>query len=213
MNIDTVKEQYERYLPRFNEFYRNYYHYFLLGLISIVVVLAAALGLVIYLLVKRPVPVFFASQPNQQQRMRLTVYHTPNLLPDTILRFASKAATSAYTFDYVNFNAQLRLARSYFTEAGWQTYLVSVESLINTIVQNQLFVNGIVSGTPVISNQGPLPGKGQVWRIEIPFLVTYQSANTTTRRNFYVMLSIIEVPTSQNPQGIGIDQFVMLTAA
>jgi len=85
-----------------------------------------------------------------------------------------------------------------------------VDRLISTIVQNQLFVNGVVSGPPVISNQGPLPGKGYTWRVQIPFLVTYQSANTTTKRSFYVVITIVQVPTNINPQGIGIDQFVMV---
>jgi intracellular multiplication protein IcmL len=65
-----------------------------------------------------------------------------------------------------------------------------------------------VVGTPVISNQGPLPGTDYAWRVQIPFLVTYQSANVTTRRNYMVIVSIIRVSTIENPQGIGIDQFV-----
>jgi intracellular multiplication protein IcmL len=61
----------------------------------------------------------------------------------------------------------------------------------------------------VIANQGPIPDKEYAWRIQIPFLVTYQSMNITTKRNFYVLISIVRVPTNVNPQGIGIDQFVM----
>jgi intracellular multiplication protein IcmL len=126
------------------------------------------------------------------------------------LRWASKAATVAYTFDFVNYNTQTAAARPYFTEDGWQDYLNSVNNLINTIVQNQLFVNGVVSGAPVISNQGNIPGRGYVWRVQIPFLVTYQSANTTSKQNYFVIISIVKVPTYVNKQGIGIDQFVMV---
>src|SRR5262249_51683417 len=143
------------------------------------------------------------------KRMTLTYFDEPNLLPDTILAWASKAATVSYTFDFVNASKQVAAARPFYTPDGWQDYLNSVNSVINTIVQNQLFVNGVVSGTPVISNQGPLPGKGYVWRIQIPFLVTYQSANLVTKRDFLVVISVVRVPTNVNPQGIGIDQFVM----
>src|SRR5690606_23717340 len=99
----------------------------------------------------------------------------PNLLPETIIRWASKAAVLAYTFDFVNYNEQVNAVRPYFTNAGWNDYQRSVSSLINTVVQNQIFVYGIISGTPVISNEGVLPNKGYVWRVQIPFLVTYQS--------------------------------------
>jgi intracellular multiplication protein IcmL len=111
----------------------------------------------------------------------------------------------------VNYQSQTLAAKPYFTEKGWRDYSNSVNLLIDRIVQNQLFVNGVVVGTPVISNEGPITEGGEyVWRVQIPFLVTYQSANTSTKRNYIVILSIVRVPTSVNQQGIGIDQFVMV---
>lgn len=199
----------KKYIPRNNAFYRRHYDKVLMGIMVLIVLLVVGLSIILYQITSRPLPTFVAVQANGN-KMQLISYDEPNLLPDTILRWASKAATTAYTFNFVNYNKQIAEARPYFTEAGWQDYLRSVNSLINTIIQNQLFVNGVVSGTPVISNEGPLPDKGYSWRVQIPFLVTYQSANITTKRNFYVTITIVRVPTSQNPQGIGIDQFVML---
>lgn len=199
----------QKYVPRDQAFYRNNYHRVFYFLMIVIVLSGIATGVVLYLIMTKPLPVFAAIKPDGQ-KMQLTPYEEPNLLPDTIIRWASKAATTAYTFNYVNYNKQIAAARPYFTETGWQDYLRSAESLINNIVQNQLFVNGVVSGTPVISNAGPLPGKGYTWRVQIPFLVTYQSANISTKRNFYVTIVIVRVPTDINPQGIGIDQFVMV---
>jgi len=205
MALDAVKK---RYIPREHKFYRNHYHHVIMGLMVIIVIMISVMGVVLYQMFHRPLPTFAAVQANGQ-RMMLTSYDEPNLLADTILRWASTAATVAYTFDFVNYNRQINAVRPYFTEDGWKDYLQSVSGLIKTIVQNQLFINGVVAGTPVISNQGPLPEKGYTWRIQIPFLVTYQSANTTSKRRYYVVITIVRVPTSMNPQGIGIDQFVM----
>ena len=190
-------------------FYRKHYHHFFIALMALVVLLLLMLGVVLYEIQTKPLPQFTAVQPNGKQLV-LSSTQEPNLLPDTILQWASKAATFAYTFDFVNYNQQVAAVRPFFTEDGWQDYLLSVDTLITNIVQNRLFINGIVSGTPVISNQGEISGRGYVWRIQIPFLVTYQSANTTTKRNFYVMISVVRVPTYINKQGIGIDQFVMV---
>lgn len=192
-----------------NEFYCKNYHYFILGLMGLIVLLLICVGVVMYQTFNRPIPIFSAIQPDNQE-MQLMPLNEPNLLPETILRFASKAATVAYSFDYANYEQELLAARPYFTAPGWGDYQASVRSLIASLIQKQLIVTGVVSGAPVISNEGPLPGKGYVWRVQVPFLVTYQSANTTSRRNFYVVLTIIRVPTSTNPQGIGIDQFVMV---
>ena len=205
MAISTLEE---KYIPRDNQFYRLYYHYFLIILVVLIVLMMSAIAMVMYQVKTRPLPVFSASQPDGK-KMGLVSFDEPNLLPETILRFASKAATTAYTFDFVNYNEQISLARPYFTDTGWSDFKASISRLIQTIVANQLFVAGVVSGPPVISNQGPLPDIDYAWRVQIPFLVTYQSANTTTRRQFYVVITIIRVPTSVNPQGIGVSQFVM----
>lgn len=205
MNSEKLVER----LPRDHAFYRDHYHHIIIGLMALMLVMIVLVCVQLYQMQHRPLPLFNARQPDGKI-MPLTAFDQPNLLPATILQWASKAATSAYTFDYVNYNKQLALARPYFTEAGWQDYLQSVNNLIQTLVQNQLIINGIVSGAPIISNQGSLPGQPNVWRVQIPFLVTYQSANTTTKKNFYVLMIITGVPTSMNPQGIGIDQFVMV---
>lgn len=205
--MESVKAQYIS-VPQDNNFYRQYYHYVIIGVMVIVFIMLTAVCVILYQIFHRPLPVFYAVQADGQ-RMLLTANENPNLLPDTVLRWASKAATTAYTFDFVNYRQQINAARPFFTNAGWRDYQNSVQDLLSTIVQNKLFVNGVVSGTPVISNQGPLPDKGYSWRIQIPFLVTYQSANTTSKRSFIVVLTLVQVPTNVNPQGIGVDQFVM----
>lgn len=205
MALDAAKE---KYIPKDNGFYRQYYSYFFYVLMVLIVVLLIAVGLVLYQVASRPLPAFYAKQ-HDGKTMQLISFDEPNLLPDTIIRFASKAAVTAYTFDFVNYETQISLARSFFTAGGWSDFNSSISSLISTIVQRQLFVSGVVSGPPVISNQGPLPGKGYVWRVQIPFLVTYQSANVASTRKYFVIVTIVKVPTSVNPQGIGIDQFVM----
>lgn len=198
------------YIPKDNGFYRKHYHHVIYGVMGLIVLMMVAMGFMFYQVYYRPLPQFTAVQKDGKS-MLLIPYDEPNLLPDTILRWASKAATLAYTFDFVNYNAQTAAVRPYFTEDGWNDYLGSVNRLIATVIQNQLFVNGVVEGTPVISNQASdFPGKGYVWRVQIPFLVTYQTANTSVKKEFIVILSIVKVPTSYNKQGIGIDQFLMV---
>jgi len=193
-----------------NSFYRQHYHQLIYGLMAIIALLIIATGVLYYQITHKPKPIFHALDPANQS-MLLTSFTEPNLLPDTILRWAGKGASVAFNFDFVNYNKQIGMARPFFTTDGWQDYLGSINALINTIIKNQLFVNGVAVGTPVIANQGNLFGKGYVWRVQIPFLVTYQNASTSSQRNYMVILTIVRVPTSTNPQGIGIDQFVMVS--
>ncbi len=190
------------------QWYVNYYHYFIYLLLVCIGLILALLTLIFYQIHHRPLPQFSAVALNGQE-MPIVAANEPNLLPDTLIRWASKAAVAAYTFDFVNYNKQAALARPYFTEAGWADYSASIRDLILTIRQNQLLVNGVVSGPPVISNQGYLEGQGYVWRIQMPFLVTYQSSDGTSKKSYTVSITVTKVPTWKNPAGIGIDQFVM----
>ncbi len=205
MALDAAKE---KYVPKDNNFYRQYYSVFFYILMALIVILLIAVGLVLYQVANRPLPAFYAKQPDGKT-MQILSFDEPNLLPDTIIRFASKAAVTAYTFDFLNYQTQIAAARPFFTSGGWSDFSSSISGVISSIVQKQLFVSSVVSGPPVISNQGPLPGKSYVWRVQIPFLVTYQSANIATTRKYFVVVTVVRVPTSENAQGIGIDQFVM----
>ncbi len=191
-----------------HQWYINYYPYFMYLLLAAIVLILLLLGLVLYQLKHRPLPQFNAVAPDGRQ-MALISANQPNLLSSTLIQWASKAAVAAYTFDFVNYNKQAELVRPYFTDAGWNDYVNSIGGLIQTIKQNQLLVNGVVSGAPVISNQGEILGQGYVWRVQLPFLVTYQSSDGISKKSYTVTITIEKVPTWKNPAGIGIDQFVM----
>jgi intracellular multiplication protein IcmL len=190
-----------------NAFYRLYQPRFIIVLMGATVVAMVWAGIVVFQVYHRPLPSFYAVQPNGQ-RMMLQPQDLPNLTAATILRFASKAAVAGYTFDFVNYKRQIGAARPYFTTAGWNNYLTSVAGVVRGIATNKLFVTGVVNGPPVISNQGDLNGTYS-WRVQIPFLVTYQSAQSAEQSKYTVLITVVRIPTTTDPLGIGIDQFVM----
>src|SRR5438045_3472587 len=126
MAIDDIKEL---YTPKHNDFYRNHYHHVLIGLIVLIVCVLIVFCVVFYQVMHRPLPQFNAVQQNGKT-MILIPTNEPNLLPDTILRWASKAAVAAYTFNFDNYKQQIAAARPYFTDDGWQNYLSSVNNAI-----------------------------------------------------------------------------------
>lgn len=191
-----------------NAFYRRHFHTVIIGLVVSIIIMLCCVIVVLYQIQNRPIPSFHAVASDQKQ-MHLVPSVDPNLLSTTLIKWANQAVVAAYTYDFSNYEDQLALARPYFTENGWLLYQNSTQNLINTIRKNQLIVNGVVSGPSVISNSGDLPDLGMTWRIQIPFLVTYQGAENVRNEFFIVTLTIVRVPTTQNPAGIGIDQFVM----
>src|SRR4029078_10820754 len=112
-------------------FYCNHYHQVIAVAMGLLAILIVAVSVVLYQMAHRPEPAFYASLAGSNPSTRnLTFFKEPNLLPGTILHWASKAATVAYTFDFVSYQAQIAQARPFFTDAGWQDYLASVKALI-----------------------------------------------------------------------------------
>ena len=195
-----------------NHFYRDRFFSVILALLIASLLVLVCIVVLLYQVTHRPLPQFYAAAPTNQ-RMTLVAHDGPNLLPSTLLQWASKAAVAGYTFDFANYGQEVAAARPYFTEKGWSDYQNSVAQLIQNIVAQKLFVYGVVSGAPVISNQGNLPGLGYAWRVQIPFLVVYQGADISSQYAYTVLMTIVKVPTTKNPTGVGIEQFLMVGGA
>jgi intracellular multiplication protein IcmL len=196
-----------------NLFYRDYYQtvvYVLVGLIFTIILVSCVL---VYQVLHRPLPRFYAQMQNHKQ-MPLVAYDEPNLMASTLIRWASKAAVAAYTFNFVDHDKQISQARDYFTPGGWDAYQDAISTTVARVVKQQLFVYGVVSQPPVISFQGERPGSGlgYTWRIQIPFLATYQSAEESRSTEYFVLVTVVKVPTTVNPDAIGIDSFQMREA-
>lgn len=189
-------------------YYRDTSQQFIFVLIILIFVLLFMGALVLAQVVHRPLPEFTARRTDGRV-MALTTYREPNLTAKTILTWASQAAVAAYTFNFASYATTIPLARPYFTPGGWQAYQSAINPVLQTITKAQLIVQSVVAGAPVIANQGPLPGHGYTWRVQIPFLVTYLSAGESKSRHYYVVMMLVRVPTNINPQGIGIDTFEM----
>ena len=65
---------------------------------------------------------------------------------------------------------------------------------------------------PVILQKGPLAGR-YAWRIQIPILITYQSASEFKQVNNVVTILVKRVSTRETPRGIGIAQYMVNRAA
>lgn len=205
----TLRDLAARYLPEDNVYYARFYPLLFITLNLLFLLILVGAGVTWYLVTHRPTPFFLALQQNGEKRV---IYgaRDPNLLPATIIRFATQAAVRAYNFSPVNNESNLQAVRWYFTDNGWSNYIESVAPLVQRVETDKLFAYGIVNGTPLISNQGDLSGLGYAWRVQIPFLVTFMSAEEKTQQDYMVLVTIVKVPTYISPQGIGIEQFIMV---
>jgi intracellular multiplication protein IcmL len=134
----------------------------------------------------------------------------PNVTPTALLKWATLAATSAYTIDFYYYQANVDALKDYFTVDGYVNYLASLQASdsLNRIVSDKLIQSAVATNTAVILQEGVMRGV-YTWRIQVPILVTYQGASSTpSYKNLAVSLLVTRVPTEIAPKGIGIAQIV-----
>jgi intracellular multiplication protein IcmL len=191
-----------------NDFYRDRYRWMLYALLGQSVALIISGYTIYYLANDRPEPRYFATRADGGL-IRLIPLNEPMLTQSAILTWAGKAATDAFTFDFVNFRQQLQEAAQAFTPDGWRTFLKALEDSRNleAVRERKLVVNAALQGAPVILTEGVVNGVYS-WRIEMPIVVAYRSANNTQRQNLIVNMTVSRVPTLEFPEGVGVTQFV-----
>lgn len=186
-----------------NGFYKQWIPFLYWGFLGVLLLQLLFSGVFFWQFSHQKLPLMEAVS-KEGNKFQLVPHEDPSLIPSILLQWASKAAVAAYTFDFVRYPQQIEFAHKWFTDSGWNDYQASLKVLIQTISSRQLFVNSVVSAPPVIALTDETG-----WSVQLPFLVTYQSSDKMTRKNFLVKMKIVKVSTNLNPEGMGIAGFVM----
>lgn len=195
-----------------NLFYRDNYRRIVMLLLLMIIVNIALVVFVSYQFANRPSPKYFATT-GDGKILPLYPLRAPMMSKTEILQWADMAATFAFTFDFNNWRKQLQEASNYFTSGGWTNFQDALKSSNNleTVIAKKLEVSAVSTGTPVILEQGIFNSRYS-WKVQIPLLLTYQGAGSTTFQQPVVAnMLITRVPVLNNPKGIAIAQFYVST--
>ncbi|MCX7116080.1 MAG: type IVB secretion system apparatus protein IcmL/DotI [Gammaproteobacteria bacterium] len=156
-----------------------------------------------------PQPRYFATSINARTTP-LVVLDVPNQSDSAVLQWANQAAIASFTYNFVNYRDELEATSGYYTTAGWNQYLTALQqsNQLDAIKSKKLVVSAVATRAPVILQKGVLDGEYS-WRVQMPILVTYQSASDFTQVNNVVTMLISRVSTLESSRGIGITQFVV----
>jgi len=190
-----------------NNFYRDNYRRVVLTLLVMVVINFGLVGGLVYMITHRPAPKYFATTA-AGRIIPLYPLDEPMVSQAQLLQWASSAALSTFNFDFANWRGQLQKSSELFTQPGWTAWEAALKSTrdLQTVIAKKLVVHAVVTGAPVILQHGVLNGRYS-WKIQMPLLVTYQSASTTFQQPVTVTMLITRVPVINFPRGIAIAQF------
>ena len=198
-------------LVRFrNAFYQDEYkakaailHYGAVALLSSVL-LNGALGWA--LLHKKPV--YFAATADGRI-FPLVALSQPAMEDRAVLSWATNVATSAYSYDFVNWRKALSGLSSDFTKEGFASFIGSLKASGNLklVSDNRMVASAVPTEAGVIIAKGLLKGI-YVWKIQVPILVTYQAAKSSATQNLLVTLMVVRRSVLAHPKGLAVAQFL-----
>lgn len=192
-----------------NDFYRDGQRKIMLALLMSIVMNFILGSLLVYLLTHPPAPKYFATSINGRITP-LYPLNEPNQSDSAVLQWANQAAIAAFTYNFVNYREELQASSGFFTADGWSQFLNALEQSNNldAVKAKKLIVSAVATRAPIILQKGILNGRYS-WRVQMPILVTYQSASEFSQQNNVVTMLITRVSTLNSPRGIGISQFVV----
>ncbi len=166
-----------------------------------------------YIVSHPPEPRYFATSINGRITP-LFALNAPNQSDSAVLQWANQAAIAAFSYNFVNYRSELQASSGFFTAEGWTQFLDALQQSNNleAVKAKKLIVSAVATRAPIILQKGILNGR-YAWRIQMPLLVTYQSASEFSQQNSVVTLLVTRVSTLNSPRGIGIAQFVVGPAA
>lgn len=192
-----------------NEFYRDNYRKVVAALLLSFIIVLILAGSLFYIVTNPPAPRYFATS-NDGRIVPLIPFDRPNLTNATILEWANTAATATYSYNFVNYRQALQQAADYFTTEGRQMFFNAVKSSNNlqAVIAKKLIVSAVATGVPVVLEQGVMLGR-YTWKVQIPMLITFQSASQFSQQSVTVTMLIVRVSPLVSPRGIGIAQFIV----
>jgi intracellular multiplication protein IcmL len=166
-------------------------------------------GILAYIVLYPPAPRYFAVSADGKITP-LVPLKEPNLSNAALLQWATQAAVSAFSYNYVNYREALQSLRDNFTEKGWKNFTEAFNNSNNlsAVISKKLIVSAVPTGVPVIVEQGLRNGV-YAWKVQVPLLVTYQSASDLIPQPVRIDLLIVRMSTLHSIRGIGIQQLIM----
>lgn len=192
-----------------NKFYKDSQRKVLLALIIAILVNFVLAGMLVYMILNPPAPRYFATSINGRITP-LFPLDQPNQSDSAVLQWANQAAIASFTYNFVNYRDELQASSGFFTSEGWDQFLGALQQSNNldAVKAKKLIVSAVATRAPIILQKGVLNGS-YAWRVQMPLLVTYQSASEFTQQNNVVTMLITRISTLNSPRGIGISQFVV----
>lgn len=128
-----------------------------------------------------------------------------------ILIWANEVAVSSFSFNFVNYQSQIRKSSEFFTAQGWDEYASTLEKshILDLVKTKKMVASAFAMSPPIIMQKGILKN-AYSWKVEIPMMITYQNSSEFQQTKNIVTLLITRAPALNAPRGIAVAEFTVV---
>ncbi len=191
-----------------NEYYKDGYRSLLkIAIFEGVAIVSLIFVLGFFFMTTKPENIYFATT-SDGRLVRMVALSQPNLSNAALLSWVAKAATETMTFGFHDYKVRLQEASRFFTRRGWESFTKALQdsSVIDAIENRKQVLSAVPGSAPVVVQEGVVNGQYR-WVVEMPMIVTYKSGSSSRPDSMMVRLTVVRVPTLDNPNGVGIEQW------
>jgi intracellular multiplication protein IcmL len=196
-----------------NEFYRDGFRNLMwLAIAEAVIIVIMLVTFISYMTTFRSQDHYFATTADGRI-MQLLPLDRPNMMTSALLSWAAQRGSEVMTFGFHDYQRRLQTSSRFFTRHGWETFAAALQQsrIIESVEALQQVVSAQPRSAPILQQEGIFNGKYR-WVIRLPLTVKYQSGTNSRTDNLMVELVITRVPSLENPDGVGIEQWVAVNA-
>lgn len=192
-----------------NEFYRDGYRILQSIAVMQAIMICALIVIMLYVVhIHQPENRYFATTEDGRL-VPMVALNEPNLSTPALTSWAAQAATEVMTFGFHDYRRRLQESSRNFTRTGWESFTQAVDRarIIQTVEGQQQVLTAAPESAPIIRSEGVVMGRYQ-WSVQMPMIVTYQSAGGQRTDKLLITMMIVRVPRLESPSGVGIEQWV-----
>lgn len=196
-----------------NEFYRDgFRNLIIIAILEALIIVGLIMTLIVYISTSKPEDRYFATTADGRI-MQLLPLEQPNMTPAALMSWVAQAATEVMTFGYHDYQRRFQEAARHFTKPGWESFTAAMQKarIMDSVQAAKQVVTASPRSAPVIVQQGVMNGHYR-WVLQMPIQVRYQSSTGSGRvENLRLNLVVERVPSLENPNGVGIAQWIATT--
>jgi intracellular multiplication protein IcmL len=192
-----------------NEFYRDGFRNMMrVAILEALIIVGLIVTFIYYIDSSKAQDHYFATTADGRI-MQLVPLDRPNMVTSSLMSWAAQAATEVMTFGFHDYQRRLQHSSRHFTRHGWESFASALQKsrIIESVEASQQVVTAQPRSAPILKQEGVFNGKYR-WVVDLPLTVTYQSGATTRNDSLTIHLVIDRVPSLENPNGVGIEQWI-----